>query len=79
MHLMLGLRRVRILKAVCSALVILNSGWIASSAQTTPSQPAKTPAATHAGSQAPARAVGYLQGDEPNFLELLPHYPALGI
>ena len=67
----------RIPKAVCSALLILAGGFAVAPAQTMSSQSAKTPAAAQAESQSPKRAVGYLRGSEPNFLLLLPPYPAL--
>jgi acid phosphatase (class A) len=42
------------------------------------SESAKTPAAARVGNQTPKRVAGYLHGSEPNFLLLLPPYPALG-
>ena len=42
-----------------------------------PSESAKTPSATQVRNQSPKRVVGYLHDAEPNFLLLLPPYPAL--
>ncbi len=68
----------RFAEVVCSVLLILGGGSAAASAQTMPSESAKTRATAQVGSQSPKRAVGYMYGSEPNFLLLLPPYPALG-
>jgi acid phosphatase (class A) len=67
----------RISTAIFSVLLICADGIAAASAQTMSSEPAKTSATAHVASQSPTRAVGYLHGSEPNFLLLLPPYPAL--
>jgi hypothetical protein len=67
----------RIPEAVCSVLLILGGGFGAAFAQTISSEPAKTQSATRFGSQSARRAIGYFQGSEPDFLLLLPLYPAL--
>ena len=67
----------RIPEAVCSVLLILAGGFAVTFAQTVSFESAKTPAAAQVGSQSARRAVGYLQGSEPDFLLLLPPYPAL--
>jgi len=77
-HQIFGLRRFRIAERVCFVLLIFGGGCAAASAQTMSSESATTPAATRFASQPPKRAVGYLHGSEPNFLLLLPPYPALG-
>ncbi len=68
----------RIPEAVWSVLLIFAGGFAAASAQTMSSEPPKTPTTAHVASQPPTHAVGYLHGSEPNFLLLLPPYPALG-
>jgi acid phosphatase (class A) len=78
-HQICGLRHFRILAVVCSVPLILGGGgFAAASAQTMSSESAKTPDAAHVANQSPKRVVGYLHGSEPNFLLLLPPYPALG-
>ena len=67
----------RIAEAVCLVLLMFAGEFAAASAQTMSSESAKTPAAAQVGSQAPKRVLGYLQGSEPDFLLLLPPYPAL--
>ena len=67
----------RIPEAVCSVLLIFAGECAAASAQTMSPEPAKTPGVTHVQRRTPKRAVGYLHGSEPNFLLLLPPYPAL--
>jgi hypothetical protein len=67
----------RIPNAVCSVLLILAGGFSVDSAETMLLHSAEAPSATQLQTQAPKRAVGYLHGAEPNFLLLLPPYPAL--
>jgi acid phosphatase (class A) len=64
-------------ETVCSVLLIFGGGFVAASAQAMSSESAKTPAATQVRNQSPKRAIGYLNGSEPNFLLLLAPYPAL--
>ncbi len=78
MRQIFDVRRFRIPEIACSTLLILGGGFAAASAQTVPSEPAKTPGIAHVEGSASKRAVGYLHGSEPNFLLLLPPYPALG-
>jgi len=77
-HRVFGLQHFRILELGCSALLIFKGGFAAAPAQTMPSESAEAPATADVGSQSPKRVVGYLFGSEPNFLLLLPPYPALG-
>lgn len=68
----------RLPKGVCSVLLILVGSFTATYAQTAASDPAKATDVANVESRAPERAVGYLHGAEPEFLLLLPPYPALG-
>jgi acid phosphatase (class A) len=56
-------------RIVYSMVLICAGGFALNFSQTMASQPGKTPD--------PQRAVGYLHGAEPDFLLLLPPYPAL--
>jgi len=67
----------RIPRVICSVLLILAGEFAATSAQTMSPEPAKAPGVAHIESGAPKRTVGYLHDAEPNFLLLLPPYPAL--
>src|ERR1700739_61212 len=67
----------RIPEAVFSVLITLAGEFAATSAQIMSSEPAKTPGIAHVESGASKRAVGYWHGSGPNFLLLLPPYPAL--
>jgi acid phosphatase (class A) len=62
---------------VCSVLFNLAGGLAAASAQTMSPEAVKTPSVAQVESSDSRRAVGYLHGSEPNFLLLLPPYPAL--
>jgi acid phosphatase (class A) len=64
------------LSATCVALIAAGGASISAAAQTPSPSAAPTPAAQSA-KQTPKRIVGYLQGAEPNFMLLLPPYPAL--
>jgi acid phosphatase (class A) len=75
---MLAIRRARIPDLARLVLLILGGRFIAASAQTLFAQSTKPPDAAHALSQNPKPDVGYLHGSEPNYLLLLPPYPALG-
>jgi acid phosphatase (class A) len=66
----------RIPKAICSVLLVLAGEFAAAVAQVLPSESVETVAAQSAGSQPSKRVLGYLHGSGPNFLLLLPPYPA---
>jgi len=69
--------RCRIPEAVCSVLLVFAGEFTTASAQAMPSEAAMAPDVKHVESGDSKRAVGYLRGSEPNFLLLLPPYPAL--
>lgn len=71
-------RRFRSAGVSCSILLILVCWFSAASAQTKSSESTKTPTTTRVGSQSTRRATGYFHGSVPDFLLLLPSYPALG-
>ena len=62
-------------ETVCSVLLIF--AGVAAFAQAVSKGAAKVPGPVHVESRDPKRAVGYLSDAEPNYLLLLPPYPAL--
>lgn len=74
--MVLGLFRYRTARLLFIALFTCSQG-LYTLAQTVSSLPAKAPTSAQAVAQSPKRVVGYLYGSEPNFLLLLPPYPAL--
>lgn len=77
MHQSFGLPRFRTLKVVCSVLLLLAKGLAAAPTQTMSQQFAGTRAIVQAGNESSKSVIGYFHDSEPNFLLLLPPYPAL--
>ena len=65
---------LRILSTICGAAIVL--GGVAVIAQVTPLATTVV-STTQSAKEPPNHLAGYLQGEEPNFLWLLPPYPAL--